>query len=111
MLQRMAIVRVAVLCLLAGVLALVQSDRAVAQSKENERADDQAAIRKRTQEFLDTLAKGEAKAVAAFWTDSGEYVHGDELTIRGRAAIEKAYAEHLKKKQPGTLELKSSEIR
>jgi uncharacterized protein (TIGR02246 family) len=78
--------------------------------KEPDRSADQAAVRVRTQEFLKALAKGDPKEVAAFWTPTGEYVRG-ELTIRGRANIEKAYGEDLKKKQPGTVTVESESIR
>ena len=79
--------------------------------EEPNRAADQAAIRDRTQEFLKSLAKGDAREVAAFWTATAEYVRGGDLTIRGRANIEKAYAEHLKKKQPGTVTVEGESIR
>src|SRR5262249_3530818 len=69
-----------------------------------------AAIHARTQELFKALAKGDPREVAAFWTATGEYVRG-ELTIRGRSNIEKAYAEHLKKKQPGTVTVEDESIR
>jgi hypothetical protein len=71
-----------------------------AEDQESDRAADRAAVRDRTQEFLKALAKGDAKELAAFWTATGEYARGSDLTIRGQANIEKAYAEHRKKKQP-----------
>jgi uncharacterized protein (TIGR02246 family) len=80
------------------------------EDQESDRAD-QAAVRGRTQEFLMALAKGDAKELAAFWTATGEYARGSDLTIRGRANIEKAYAEHLKKKQPGTVTVEGDSIR
>jgi uncharacterized protein (TIGR02246 family) len=79
--------------------------------EEPDRAADQAAVRARTQEFLKALAKGDAKEVAAFWTATGEYARDGDLTIRGRTNIEKAYAEHLKKKQPGTVTVEDESIR
>lgn len=90
------------------VLAMALSPVA---AQEKERAEDQAAVSKRTGDFVKALDAGDAKAVAAFWTDSGEYMRGDDLVIRGRAAIEKAYAEHLKKRKPGTVEMQSDSIR
>lgn len=95
----------------ALLLALALTPVRGKDEAENDRPDDRAAIGKRSQEFLQALAKGDVKAVAAFWTDSGEYARGEVLTIRGRAAIEKAYAEHLKRKQPGTIELRNDSIR
>jgi uncharacterized protein (TIGR02246 family) len=78
---------------------------------EPDRAADRAAVRARTQEFLKALAKGDAREVAAFWTATGEYARGGDLTIRGRANIEKAYAEHLKKKPPGAVTVEGESIR
>jgi uncharacterized protein (TIGR02246 family) len=77
---------------------------------EPDRAADQAAVRARTQEFLKALAKADPKGAAAFWTKTGEYAR-EELTIRGRDNIEKAYAEHLKKKQPGTVTVEGDSVR
>src|SRR5262245_34524571 len=94
-------------------LALVLAVPAGARDEPSEpaRPEDQAAVRARTQDFLKALAAGDAKEVAAFWTASGEYVHGDDLTIRGRAAIEKAYTEYLKKKGLGTVEMEQGDVR
>jgi len=77
---------------------------------EPDRAADRAAVRARMQEFLEAVAKREARAVAAFWTATGEYLRGD-LTIRGRANVEKAFAEHFKKKQPGAATVEGESIR
>jgi uncharacterized protein (TIGR02246 family) len=76
-----------------------------------DRPADQAALRDRTREFLKSLANGDAREVAGFWTTTGEYARGSDLTIRGRANIEKAYVEHLKKKQPGTVTVEGESIR
>ena len=75
-----------------------------------DRAADKAAVRARTQEFLKAVAKRDAREVAAFWTATGEYVRG-EMTIRGRSNIEKAYAEHFKKKQPGAASVEGGSVR
>src|SRR5262249_11412790 len=49
---------------------------------------DVAAIKNTTQAFIKSLASGDAKAVAAYWTENGEYQVDDGTTLRGRAAIE-----------------------
>jgi uncharacterized protein (TIGR02246 family) len=85
--------------------------RGADEPREPDRADDQAAVRKRTEAFLQALARGNAGEVAGFWTAAGEYRHGDDLTIHGRSNIEKAYAEHLKSKKPGTIELQGESVR
>jgi uncharacterized protein (TIGR02246 family) len=46
---------------------------------------------KRAQAFLAAFNKGDAKALAAFWTPDGEYVDPEGRHYKGRAAIEKLY--------------------
>jgi hypothetical protein len=50
-----------------------------------------AVVRKTAGEFAGAFDRGDARAVAAFWTRDGEYVGPDGEAIRGRAAIEKEY--------------------
>jgi uncharacterized protein (TIGR02246 family) len=64
-------------------------------AKDTTRAGDEAAIRKATADFIKAVEKGDAKAVAASWTQEGEYIGDDGTTIRGRANIEAAYAKAL----------------
>jgi uncharacterized protein (TIGR02246 family) len=81
------------------------------QARNADRAGDQAAIRQRTEEFLRAVARGEAREVAGFWTDRGEYLRADDLTIRGRDNIEKAYAESLMKRERADVELQGDSVR
>jgi uncharacterized protein (TIGR02246 family) len=118
--SRGIVVAAAALALSVGVGSL---DRSAAQDKgppaarrdhpaeQSDRAEDRAAIRKRTEELLKTAGRADARELAGFWTETGEYVRGDELTIRGRANIEKAYAEHFKAKKSGTVELQGESVR
>src|SRR5262245_37834374 len=76
-----------------------------------DRAEDRAALRKRTEEILKAASRKDARELAAFWTETGEYMRGDDLTIRGRTNIEKAYAEHFKSKKPGEVELQGESVR
>jgi uncharacterized protein (TIGR02246 family) len=46
---------------------------------------------KRAQEFIAAFNKGDAKAVAAFWTPEATYVDQAGHEVKGRAAIEKLY--------------------
>src|SRR5258708_32256368 len=57
---------------------------------EEPRAD-QAALIKNAQAFADAFAKGDAKAVAAFWAEDGDYVDLNGRRLRGRPAIENAF--------------------
>jgi uncharacterized protein (TIGR02246 family) len=100
------------LCTAVGVALLLVPAVPPARGDDNEpdRAADRAAVRARTQEFLKVVAQADAEGAAAFWTKTGEYAR-EELTIRGRANIEKAYAEHLKQKPPGTVTVEGESIR
>jgi uncharacterized protein (TIGR02246 family) len=69
---------------------------APADAKAPDHKQDEQAIRKLSAAFARALGKGDAKAVADFWTAEGEYLADDGTSFRGRAAIEKAYAEFLK---------------
>jgi uncharacterized protein (TIGR02246 family) len=114
------VVAAAALALSVGVGAL---DRSAAQDKappaarednpagQTGRTEDRAALRKRAQEILKAADRADAKELAGFWTETGEYVRGDDLTIRGRANIEKAYAERFKGKKLGTVELHGESAR
>ncbi len=58
---------------------------------------DGAAIRKSAAEFVKAFNAGDAKAAAALWTKDGEYTGPDGEAVRGRAALEKSYAEFFRK--------------
>src|SRR5262245_16965379 len=45
----------------------------------------------RAQEFIAAFNKGDAKAVAAFYTPDGDYVDQTGRQYKGRAALEKLY--------------------
>src|SRR5262249_5015169 len=54
---------------------------------------------------------GDARAVASFWTDEGEYVDQDSGPIHGREALEKAYASFFKAREEVKTEAKTEKIR
>ena len=53
----------------------------------------EAAITKTAEAFVEAFQKGDAKAVAAFWTQDGDYVDPSGRVINGRPAIEKDFAD------------------
>jgi uncharacterized protein (TIGR02246 family) len=63
----------------------------------DKRADDRDAVRQASAEFTKAIEKGDAKALAALWTEEGEYTAADGTHIRGREAIEAAYAKFFAK--------------
>jgi uncharacterized protein (TIGR02246 family) len=60
------------------------------------READKLAIDKLTRETIQAFNNRDAAAIAALWTDDGEFIRNDGEPIRGRAEIRKAYAEYFK---------------
>lgn len=54
--------------------------------------DAEAAIQKQAEAFVEAFHRGDAKALAAFWTPDGDYTDQTGKRLQGRDAIEKAFA-------------------
>ena len=80
------------LLIVAGLLG-AGSWTALAQPAAKGNAEQEAAILKRAEAFVEAFQKGDAKALAAFWSPDGDYT--DELgrNLKGRDAIERAFAD------------------
>jgi uncharacterized protein (TIGR02246 family) len=61
--------------------------------KKDVKADDLAAVRRTSAAFETAFEKGDAKAIAALWTEDGDYVNEEGQSTAGREAIQKRYAE------------------
>jgi uncharacterized protein (TIGR02246 family) len=70
-----------------GVAAL----RTIPASAQEAKAEEKALDKERRDAFIAAYDKGDAKAVAAFWTPDATYVDPDGREHKGRAAIEKMY--------------------
>jgi uncharacterized protein (TIGR02246 family) len=68
----------------------------VTSSYAAERQADEAALKQQTAAFVEAVKAADAKEIAGFWTDEGEYAGGDGVTIRGAGDLEEAYREHFK---------------
>jgi uncharacterized protein (TIGR02246 family) len=76
------------------VAAPVAAEPAVQPAAPAEdRAEDRAAIAAALAGLRTAFEAGDAKGCAALWTGEGEYVADGGATFRGRAAVEKSYAE------------------
>ena len=80
-------------------------------SKDSSRNADREAIAQSARDFAAAFEKGDAKAVAALWTEQGEYESDDGMVLRGRAAIEAAFAAHFKDRPGEKMEIKVESIR
>jgi len=61
---------------------------------ETDREPDRVAIRKATESFVAAFEKGDAQLVGTHLTTGAELIPDENPGIRGREAIQKAYAEH-----------------
>jgi uncharacterized protein (TIGR02246 family) len=77
---------------LAALLILMASLGACA-GREVDKAKEEAAILKLAQEFVEAFHKGDARALAAFWTVDGDYTDQTGRYFKGREAIEKVFRE------------------
>jgi uncharacterized protein (TIGR02246 family) len=66
---------------------------------------------KRAQEFIAAFNKGDAKAVAAFWTADANYVDQSGREYRGRAAIEKLYEKSFAARKGAKLAIVPTSVR
>lgn len=91
-------------------VASAQNGGAADADKPADRAADEKAIRASAEKFLAAFRGGDPKAVAAAWTENGEYINDEGVAIRGRAAIEKAYVGLFKSGKPKEVAVKIDEI-
>ena len=56
-------------------------------------SEDEKAIRSLTNAFVEAFGKGDAKAIAALFTEQGEAIDADGAAIRGRESLEAHYTE------------------
>jgi uncharacterized protein (TIGR02246 family) len=103
----------AVVALAAGLVGAGDERERPAKGKPapDGRDADRQAIRKATRDLARAFGKGDAKAVAAFWTPEGEYIGPDGEPLRGRKAIARAYAKFFAADKGLELELKPESIR
>jgi uncharacterized protein (TIGR02246 family) len=110
----LAILASVAIAVAAGSLyRLPAQDRPVASDQAPSRADSAvlAAVRKNADAFTRAFNAGDARAVAAFWTQNGEYFGPDGETLRGRDTIEKTYADFFKKNPKATVEIDIQSVR
>ncbi len=70
-----------------------------------------AAVREAGRAYARAFNQHDAKALAALWTESGEYDGPDDEPVRGRAALEEAYASFFKENPKSTLDATVESVR
>jgi uncharacterized protein (TIGR02246 family) len=72
---------------------------ALAAAAEPTKPDDEAAIRRAVDAYVAAFNRGDARALAACWSDEGEYVSPDGMRFKGRAAIQKEFEAYFAESQ------------
>jgi uncharacterized protein (TIGR02246 family) len=110
--SRLAVAGSLAAVLVVGVFSLRQQPPAHAQPPaDNVDKADRDAILETGNVFSQDFEKGDAKACAAHWTERGEYHDDKGINLRGRAEIEKAFAEVFKTKPKSQIKVDVASIR
>jgi uncharacterized protein (TIGR02246 family) len=97
------------MCIVFGVAAmLLASGQGLAQNGNKKEED---ALMQKAKEFVAAFDKGDANAVAAFWTENGIYRDMKGKDLKGREAIEKAFAKFFKENKGLKLRINVGGIR
>ena len=96
-----------ILVIVAILVALLAPAPSESQQKLT---PDEAAIRQAIQSYVEAYNRGDAAAVAAYWSDNGEYVSPTGESFKGRKKIEAALKAFFKENQGVQLQVSSSSI-
>ena len=87
---------IVLITLLAVVLPFGGTTPAGETTRDPEREHDRKAVVELSQDMVRAFGRRDAAAMAANWTEDGEYVQNGGQPIRGRGEIQKGYAEFFK---------------
>lgn len=101
--------RLVFLLLLALAVGVAAGPGLGQQSKGD--AADKEAIAQSAEAFLSAFNKGDAKALAAFWTPDGDYTDQSGRHLKGREVVEKAFQSFFAENKGLTLRIESESLR
>lgn len=107
--SKWGLIAFAIVLAAAGVGFIVADDKPAGVGPA--RPTDEQAIRSAAQSLAHAFEKGDAKALAACFTEEGEYIDENANPVRGRAALAKAYAEFFAKRPEVKVESKTEAVR
>ncbi|HTU20741.1 MAG TPA: SgcJ/EcaC family oxidoreductase [Gemmataceae bacterium] len=95
------------------VLARSQAVRAEREAAAKRQANPEAeqAIQTNAEAFIEAFHKGDASALASFWTMDGDYTNQHGRHLQGRAAIEKAFQAFFEENKGLKLRINSVSLR
>jgi uncharacterized protein (TIGR02246 family) len=100
--------------LLAGAAHAADGGEAKAKpaaATPDARAEDRAAVRKTLDSLAKTFESRDAKALAAHFTEEGEFQNVQGVKLRGRETMEQAFAEFFAKTPEVTAQVRSASLR
>lgn len=74
-------------------------------SDADDRSADRDTIKRSARDFVQAFERGDAKAIAAQWTEGGVFTDDIGTVIQGRANLEKAYSEHFQNTPKGKVDI------
>jgi uncharacterized protein (TIGR02246 family) len=80
-------------------------------AKPDDRAADRTAVLAAIESLTKSFGACDAKALALHWTSEGEYIGTDGQSVRGRAALEKAYTGCFAKNNEHRVDFEPGEVR
>jgi uncharacterized protein (TIGR02246 family) len=101
------------LCLSVASLAMLitLSARPGSAAQPEGDAKDKAVLQRNGEAFVEAFHKGDANALAAFWTADGDYTDEIGHHIKGREAIEKVFAAYFSEHKGLKLRINSDSLR
>jgi uncharacterized protein (TIGR02246 family) len=95
----------------ALVMSAVLSARPAPAADPIDKAKEEAALQKSAEAFVEAFNKGDAKAVAAFWTPDGDMMDREGRYVKGRKAIEATYQKFFAEAKGAKLYIRIASLR
>jgi uncharacterized protein (TIGR02246 family) len=110
--SRNRIIRTAGVCLLSlASAAIVQHEGSAAEKKKPAAGTEESAIRATIDSYVAAYNRGDAKAVAAHWAESGEWISPSGERFRGKRAIEKEMESLFREEKGAHIEVINPSVR
>jgi len=96
---------------LSALVGLVVLFGASTWADDKGNAAEEKALKKRAEDFIAAFNGGDAKALAGFWTEDGDYVDQAGHTLSGRKAIQQAFEQQFAAAKGAKLHIDATSLR
>ncbi|MFL5245212.1 MAG: SgcJ/EcaC family oxidoreductase [Gemmataceae bacterium] len=101
--------RMSLLALPVCLVAIAVVSAFAQQGKGDSKAEQ--ALKRRAEQFIEAFNRGDARAVASFWTSDGDYVDLAGTHLKGRKAIEESFAKLFADEKGAKLHINPTSVR